>query len=102
MLSSTTSESPLNRQRLSSEDYDVTTMKSTAGESFIAFVMSGVAAVLAAIVGFVGGIFLCQRLLSGEMTEWALILAPATALVFGVVVFVFAFRKISTYGESSR
>lgn len=75
-------------------------MKSTVGESFIAFVMSGVAALLAAVVGFVGAIFLCEKLFSGEMTEWALILAPATALVFAATVFVFAFRKISTYGES--
>ncbi len=75
-------------------------MKSTAGESIIAFVISVVAAALAAIVGFVGAIFLCGKLLSGEMTEWALILAPATALTFAAAAFVFAFRKISRYGES--
>lgn len=75
-------------------------MKSTAGETFIAFVVSVVAAVPAAVVGFVGAIFLCEKIFSGEMTEWALILAPATALVFAVAVFVFAFRKISMYGES--
>jgi hypothetical protein len=74
-------------------------MKSTAGEIFIAVLMSGVAAVFAAVVGFVGAIFLCSRLFSGEATESALILAPATAVVFAVAVFVFAFWKISTYGE---
>jgi hypothetical protein len=41
-------------------------MKSPVGENFIAFLMSGVAAVLAGIVGFVGAIFLCAKLLYGE------------------------------------
>jgi hypothetical protein len=75
-------------------------MKSTAGEIFIAFLMSGVAAVFAAALGFVGASLLCSTLLSGEMTEWALIWAPITALVFAVAAFVFVFRKISTHGES--
>lgn len=74
-------------------------MKSTVGESLIAVLMSGVAALLAAVVGFVGAIFLCSKLFSGEATESALILAPATAIVFAVAVFVFAFWKISMYGE---
>ncbi len=74
-------------------------MKSTVGESIVAALISGVAAVIAAIVGFVGEIFICQTLLRGEMTEWALVLAPATALVLAVSVFVIALRKIGTYGE---
>ena len=74
-------------------------MKSTAGEILVAVLMSGVAAVFAAVVGFVGAIFLCSKLFSGEARESALILAPATALVLAFAVFVFAFRKISTYGE---
>ena len=75
-------------------------MKSTVGESIVTVLMSGVAAAIAAIVGFVGAIFLCQTLLHGEMTEWALVLAPATALIFAVIVFVTVLRKIGTYGES--
>jgi hypothetical protein len=74
-------------------------MKSTFGEGFIAVFISGVAAFFAAIAGFVGALYLCARLLSREMSDWALILAPATAVVFAVAVFVFAFRKLSTYGE---
>jgi drug/metabolite transporter (DMT)-like permease len=61
--------------------------------------MAGVAAVFAAVLGFVGAIFLCGELLSGEMTEWGLILAPTTALIFGIGVFVLVFRKIEKYGE---
>jgi hypothetical protein len=74
-------------------------MKSTVGETIVALTMSCVAALLAVVVGFVGATFLCGALLSGEMREWALILSPATALVFAVTVFVFVFRKIATYGE---
>jgi hypothetical protein len=33
------------------------------------------------------------------MTEWGLILAPTTALIFGIGVFVLVFRKIEKYGE---
>jgi hypothetical protein len=61
--------------------------------------MSSVAAVFAAVVGFVGAILCCSTFLSGEMTEWDLILAPATALIFAVATFIFAFQKITTYGE---
>jgi len=74
-------------------------MKSTVGESIVTVLMSGVAAVIAAVVRFVCAIFLCQTLLRGEMTEWALVLAPATALIFAVTVFVIVLRKIGTYGE---
>jgi hypothetical protein len=69
-------------------------MKSTVGEITVALFMSGVAAVLAAIVGFVGAIFLCQALLHGEATESPLVLAPAAAIVFGVIVFLVALRKV--------
>jgi len=74
-------------------------MKTTSGENVFATVLSGVLAALAGIVGFVGGIFLCQTLLSGEMAEWALVLAPAMALVMAVATFVIVFRKIITYGD---
>jgi hypothetical protein len=74
-------------------------MQSTVGESFVAILISGVAAALEAVLRFVGAIFLCGMLLRGEMSEWALILAPATAIVLAVAVFLFAFRMITTYGE---
>jgi hypothetical protein len=74
-------------------------MKSSFGEIFIAFLMAGAAAVLAAGMGFVGAIFLCAKLLSGEGSESALILAPATALILGIAVFVFVFGKVIRYGE---
>jgi ABC-type multidrug transport system permease subunit len=74
-------------------------MKTTIGENVFAIVLSGVAAAIAALVGFVGGIFLCEWLFTGEMTEWALIVAPALALVMAVAAFVIVFRKIITYGD---
>jgi ABC-type multidrug transport system permease subunit len=73
-------------------------MKSTLGEILFATVLAGVAAALAAVLGFVGGIFLCGRLLSGEMTEWALIVGPALALLMAVGTFVLLFWKIIRYG----
>ena len=75
-------------------------MKSTIGENIVAVLMAGFAAFIAAIVGFVSAIVLCSTFLHGEMTEWDLILAPVTAVVFAVFAFVFAFRKISTYGDN--
>ena len=73
-------------------------MKSSPGEIFIACIVGAVAAFFAAAVGFVGGVFLCENLLTGEATEWVLIAGPATALIFGIAGFVFAFRKIVTIG----
>ena len=74
-------------------------MKSTLGENFIAVLISGVLAVLAAVGGFVAGVFLCTKLFTGEGTESALVVAPVLALLFATAVFVFAFRKLSSYGE---
>ncbi len=75
--------------------------RSTIGEIVFATVLSAVAATMAALAGFVGVVFLCARLFSGEASESALVLAPATAFVFAVVAFVICYRKIITYGESS-
>jgi len=74
-------------------------MKSTRGEILVAVLISGVLAVLAAIGGFVAGIFLCRTFFSGESSEFALILVPCTALLVGAAAFVFAFTKTSSYGE---
>jgi len=73
----------------------------TIGEIFFAVALSAVAAALAAIAGFVGAIFLCAKLLTGEAGEAALVLAPATAVVLAVVVFSIFYGKIITYGEDS-
>jgi hypothetical protein len=75
-------------------------MKTAIGENVFATLLAGVAAAIAAVVGFVGGIFLCGWLLRGEMTQWGLIVAPALALVMAVTAFVIVFRKIITYGDS--
>ena len=74
-------------------------MKATIGENVFATLLAGVAAAIAAVVGFVGGIFLCGWLFTGEATESALIVGPALALVMAVAAFVIVFRKIITYGD---
>jgi hypothetical protein len=66
----------------------------TIGELMFAILLAFVCALLAAIVGFVGAIFLCQRLLVGEKTEWAFILAPVGAILFGVPGFLGVFRGL--------
>jgi hypothetical protein len=63
-------------------------MKSTTGEIIIAMFIAGVAAVLAVVAGFLGGIWICGVVFSGEATESALIMATATAIVFGIAVFI--------------
>ena len=74
-------------------------IKSTFGEYIFASVLSAVAAVFAATAGFVTGILFCEWRFSGEMTEWALVLAPSIALAMAVVAFLIVFRKIIKYGE---
>jgi len=75
-------------------------MKHTIGEMIFAFALSAVAAVFAGVVGFMGGVFYCDIRFSGEMTQWALVVAPASALVMAVLAFVVVFWKIATYGEA--
>jgi hypothetical protein len=61
--------------------------------------MAAICALIAAAVGFFAGIFLCQRFLTGELTEWALIAGPLTALIFGATVFILVLRWTIRYGE---
>ena len=69
------------------------------GALLIPILLASVAAVLMAVAGFVFGIFLCGRLLTGELTEWGLIVGPASALLFGVTTFVVVFRGFIHYGD---
>jgi hypothetical protein len=71
----------------------------TSGELFFAIVLASIAAVLAGIAGFVLGIVLCGRFLSGEATEWGLVFGPVTALLLGSAAFSFVFRWIVHYGN---
>jgi hypothetical protein len=73
-------------------------MTNTLGEIIFATVLSGVVAVLAGIAAFVGMTLLCAKMLSGEATQAALVLAPAAAFVSAVFVFLMSFRKIIRYG----
>jgi len=75
-------------------------MKSATGEIIVAMLIAGPAAVLAATAGFVGGIWICSVVLTGEATESALFVAPATAVVLAIAVFIIVFRKMTTYGDS--
>ncbi len=60
--------------------------------------VAGAAAVPAAAAGFVGGVWICGEVFSGEATESALVVAPAAAIVFAGTVFNNTFRKMTTYG----
>jgi hypothetical protein len=74
----------------------------TIGELFFAIVLASIAAVLAGISGFVLGIFLCGRFLSGEATESALVVGPTAALLFGSAAFALVFRWIVHYGDPTK
>jgi len=70
-----------------------------AVELLIPILLAAVPAALMAIAGFVFGIFLCSWLFTGEATESALIVGPATGLLFGVATFFAVFRWIIHYGD---
>ena len=69
------------------------------GELLIPILLATVPAALMAIAGFVFGIFLCSWFFTGEATESALIVGPATGLLFGVATFVAVFRWVIHYGD---
>ena len=77
----------------------VNKISATPGELLFAILSAAGIAALAGLVGFLGGTILCARLLVGEATEWALIVAPATALLFGVAAFGISFLWILHYGD---
>jgi hypothetical protein len=61
----------------------------------IPVVLSGIAAILAAIAGFVMTIFIGAKLFSGEMSYGiSLLFCLPVALVSGVAVFITIFRKL--------
>lgn len=72
-------------------------MKNSPADFVVATVVGLVAAVLAGVAGFLAGIFACSK--SGEAGETALVVAPATALIFAVLAFAFTFRWIMKYGD---
>lgn len=80
---------------------DDSNLRPTLGESLVSTLIAAVCALIAAAIGFVGGVFLCGWLFTGEMAEWALIVAPVAALVFGVLTFVLVFRSFSRFGNPS-
>jgi hypothetical protein len=73
----------------------------TLGEFLVAIFLAAAAAVPSAIAAFVFAIFLCDKLLAGEATEWGLVAAPLAALASGAIVFAVVFRKIARYGSQS-
>jgi len=70
------------------------------GELVVPLLLASVPAAIAGLVGFVGGIFLCERLLRGELTEWALVAGPLLAAIAGGTVFVLAFSRFFRYGNA--
>jgi len=75
------------------------TREHTLGEFLIAASIGLVAAAFAAVAAFVGVIFVCARLFTGEASYSSLGLAPVSSLAAGVVVFALVFRAILHYGD---
>jgi ABC-type spermidine/putrescine transport system permease subunit II len=73
----------------------------TFGESLVAILLASVASSLSAIAGFVAAIAFCELAFTGESTEFALLLAPLTAIVAGVIVFIVVYRWLVRYGNPS-
>ena len=70
----------------------------TFGELLVSILLASVAAFLAAIVGFVSGVFL-GGLLPGEASESGLFFGPLGALCFGVAAVIVVFRFAIHYGD---
>jgi hypothetical protein len=68
-------------------------VKPTLGETVVAFLAGLLAAVVTALVGGIAAIFACAKLLTGEMSEWALVLGPASATLSAALAFVFTVRR---------
>jgi hypothetical protein len=75
--------------------------KPTLGETVVALFAGLLAAASASVVGGIAAIFACDRLLTGEMGEWALVLGPAGALIFAALAFLFTVRWFLTDGDCS-
>ncbi len=73
--------------------------KYTLGEVLFATLLGLVAATLTAIAAFVGAIFICARLFTGEASYSSLLFGPVAALITGVVAFILTFRWILHYGN---
>jgi hypothetical protein len=71
----------------------------TSAEVFVSILLASVAGLIAALVGFMGGIFLAVHVVRDPDGESALLLAPATALGFGVIMFILTFRYFIRYGN---
>lgn len=76
-------------------------MKASFGEVAVAILIAGAMAAVAAFAGLVGGFFFSAWLFpTGEGRESILMIAPVATIVPGVLVFVIAFRRIISYGNS--
>jgi len=75
------------------------TSRYTAGEIFFATLLGLVAATLLAIAAFVGAIFVCGLIFTGEASYSSLFWGPVAALTVGVGTFALVFRGILHYGN---
>jgi len=76
-------------------------VRATFGESLVAILVASVASFLSAIAGFVSAIAFCGLAFTGEATEFGLLLAPLTAIVAGIIVFIVVYRWLVRYGDPS-
>jgi len=76
-------------------DHDTSIARRSLADFLFPLTISVLLAAIAAVVGFVAGVGLCDKLFSGEASESGLIVAPVLALFCGLATFLIAFWKLT-------
>lgn len=74
----------------------------TVGEIAFAAIIGLVVAALTAIAVFVGVIFLCARLFTGEASYSGLLYGPLAAIMTATAAFAVVFLRVLRYGNSPK
>ncbi|HEX4311752.1 MAG TPA: hypothetical protein VHZ25_17100 [Acidobacteriaceae bacterium] len=72
--------------------FQAQSVKPTLRETVVAFLAGLLAAVAAGAIGGIAAMIACFTLLKGEMSQWALVLGPATATFCAALALVFTVR----------
>lgn len=77
-------------------------MKNMPGDFVVAAIAGLIAAALAAVAGFLAGMFASDMFLTGEASAWGgLTIGVPVALAFAVLAFAFTFRWVINYGDAA-
>jgi len=72
------------------------------GDFGVATIAGLIAAALAAVAGFLTGMFASDIFLTGEASAWGgLTIGVPAALAFAVLTFAFTFRWVINYGDTA-